>query len=79
MPSSNTMKCVSIQSRTILLTDLSQGCKDVQENLGDLVLWLTKLKDGMAITSSDENPQEVERREQLTRFLSHPYRLVDSN
>ena len=78
MPSSNTMKCVSVQSRTVLLTYLPQECKDIEENLEDLVLWLTKLKDIMATTNTDENPQEPERRKQLTRFLSPPYRLIDS-
>ena len=71
------MKCVPIQSRMISLTRLPQGCKDVEENLGDLVIWLTKLKDGMVTTIADENPQEVERREQLARCLSHSYRLID--
>ena len=57
----------------------TQGCKDVEDNLRDLVLWLTKLRDGMATTSSDENPPEMERREQLTRFLPRHYRLADSS
>ena len=53
------------------LTDVSlQGCKDVEDNLRDLVLWLTKLKDNLATTSSDNNHEEAKRRNQLTRFPS---------
>ena len=74
----NTMKCVSGKSRKIPLMCLPQGCKDVEENLGDLVLWLNKLKDRMATTCYDENRQETERHEQLTRLPSHPYRHTDS-
>ena len=73
------MKCASVQSVTISLTCLLQGCKDVEENLGDLVLWLIKLKDVMAITSPDKNPEEGDRRKELTRFSSCPYCLTDSN
>ena len=61
------------------LTDVStQGCKDVEDNLRDLVLWLTKLKDSLTTTSSDNNREEAERRNQLTRFPSYPYRITDS-
>ena len=79
MRSSNTTKYVSTESPTILLTCASQGCKDVEDKLGDLVLWLTKLKNSLATTSIDNNRDEAERREQLTRFLSHPYRSCQSN
>lgn len=75
MPSSSTMKCVFIESRTTSLTYPFQGCKDVEDKLGELVLWLTKLKDSVA-NSADSNPQETERRNQLTRFVSYPYRSI---
>ena len=78
-PWSNTTKCVPIESLTISLTHPSQGCKDVEEKLGDLIIWLTKLKDGVLRTSADDNHDEAERREQLTRFLSYPLRLADSS
>ena len=38
----------------------------------DLIPWLTKLKDNMTTPSTDNNPEEAERREQLTRFASRP-------
>ena len=75
MRSSNTTKCVSIQLFTISLIYPSQGCKDVEEGLGDLILWLAKLKGTVMTTSADNNPEEAERREQLTRFLSYLHPL----
>ena len=78
MPWSNTTKCVSIGSPAISLTYPSQGCKDVEDKLGDLLIWLTKLKDSVLTTSAGGNHEEAERREQLTRFLSYPHRLADS-
>ena len=62
---------------TALLTYLSQECQDVEEKLGDLVPWLTKLKGSMAIAHPDDNRDEVERREQLTRYVLHTYDLTD--
>jgi hypothetical protein len=68
------MKCISIGFRMISLKYPSQGCKVVEETLRDLVTWLTKLKDSILTTTADDDREEAERREQLTRFLSHPYR-----
>ena len=51
----------------------------MEEKLGELVLWLTKLKDSVGTASSDDNPEEAERREQLTRFLSHPRHRANSS
>ena len=79
MRSSNTTKYVSIESSTISLIYPSQGCKDVEEGLGDLILWLTKLKGSVMTTRTDDNREEAERREQLTRFLLHPHPLDDSS
>lgn len=76
---SNIMKCVSIEPPTNSLTYPSQGCKDIEDQLGDLVIWLIKLKDSMATTRADENREEAERRERLTRFLSYSYHPTDSN
>ena len=53
--------------RTISLTYPSQGCKDVEDKLGELVLWLTKLNESVTTTNADDNPEEAERREQLIR------------
>ena len=52
----------------ISLIHPSQESQDVEDRLGDLVLWLTKLKDGVVTTSVDGNREEAERREQLTMF-----------
>ena len=73
------MKCVSAGPDTNPLTRPSQGCKEVEDKLGDLVLWLTKLKNSVTTTSADGNHEEAERRKELARFLSHPCHLVDSS
>ena len=55
------MKCgVSHKFRTISLMNLSQGCKDIEDKLGDLVLWLTKSKNNVAIISTEGNREEAE-------------------
>ena len=71
------MKCVCINSRAISLISLFQGCKDVEDKLWELVLWLAKLKGSVAKTGAHANGKEAERRDQLARFLSHPFRLAD--
>jgi hypothetical protein len=73
------MRCVTFESPTIPLTRPSQGCKDVEEKLGDLVLWLTKLKDDVMTTSAGDNREEAGRRKHLTRFLLLPHRLAHLN
>ena len=55
----------------------SQGYKDVEDKLEDLVIWLTKLKN--SVTSGIDSGEEAKRREQLARFLSYPCHLVDSS
>ena len=72
MRSSNTMKYVSVESRAISLISPFQGCKDVEEKLLELVMWLSKLKDSVVTTSADVNGEEAKRRDQLARFLSYP-------
>ena len=61
----------------ISLTRSSQEFKDVEDKLGDLIPWLTKLKGSMATARSDDNREDAERREQLTRFVSHTYHPTD--
>ena len=73
MHSSNTRKCVSIESCTISLTCPSQGCKGVEAKLGDLVLWLTQLNT-VTTTNVGDKHEEAERREQ---FPSIPYHFTD--
>ena len=64
---------------TIPLTHGSQQSKDIEEKLGDLIPWLTKLKDSVATPSADGNLEEAERRKQLTQLVSHLFHLVDSS
>ena len=64
---------------TILLIHSSQESKDVEDKLGEFVLWLTKLKDSVGTASSNDNPEEAERREELIRFLSHPHHRANSS
>ena len=71
-----TLRCASQSDQAaISLIYSSQESKDVEDKLGDLVLWLTKLKDGVLTTSADNNREETERRAQLTRFPPHPSHL----
>ena len=75
MPSSNTTRYWFSSNRaTIPLIHSPQECKDVEEKLGDLIPWLIKLKDSLTTPKADNNPEEAERRENLTRFVSHLYR-----
>ena len=73
------MKCVPIERLVLPLTYLSQGCKDVEERLGDLKIWLAKLKDSITSTRADDNREEAERFGQLTKFVSYPHPLTDSS
>lgn len=61
-----------------MLTHPFQQSKDVEEKLGDLIPWLAKLKDSVAVTGADGNHEEAERRGRLTRFVSCLYCLADS-
>ena len=65
-----TLRCASQPDRaTISLIHSSQESKEVRDKLGDLAIWVTKLKDGVLTTSAGDNGEETERRAQLTRFL----------
>ena len=76
----NITKSVSIKSRHDLLADnLSQEFKDVEDKLGDLIPWLNKLRESMTAVRTDDNREDTERREQLTRFISHIHRFNDSS
>lgn len=77
--SSNTMRCASVGSHKISLTHPFQGYKDVEDKLGDLATWLSKLKANGMTTSADVNPEEAERREHMKRFPSHSHRLAHSS
>ena len=62
----------------ISLTCSPQQSKDVEEKLRDLIPWLAALESAVATETLDINPEEVLRRQQLTRLASHLYCLVDS-
>ena len=55
---------------------VSQDSKDVEEKLGDLIPWLVKLKENVPVVSADADPEDAERDEQLTRFVSYSYHLI---
>jgi len=42
----------------------------VKDKLGDLIPWLQKLLQSLAKVDPDDDPEEVERRSQLARFIS---------
>ena len=43
--------------------------KDVEEKLEDLIPWLAKLENTVVVPTIDVNPEEAERRKQLTRLV----------
>lgn len=51
-----------------------QESKDVEDKLEDLIPWLTKLRGSVNTVHPNDNREDVERREQLARFVSpsHP-------
>ena len=55
----------------ISLTYSSQEFKDVEDKLDDLIPWLVKLKGSTTTARADDNPEDAERRRQLTRFVSY--------
>ena len=73
-----TLRCTFLLSSTPTPpTGSLQQSKDVEDKLGDLIPWLTKLKDSAALTSLGGNHEEAERRERLKRYVQHLRRLVD--
>ena len=67
-----TLRSAPQQNRPmILLTSPSQESKDVQDKLGDLEQWLTKLKGSLTTASAGVSCEEAERRKELMRFVSH--------
>ena len=79
MRSMNATESVSVQSRTILLTSLLQGSKEIEDNLENLITPLAELNLSMQKSSAHNSRDEAERRKELTRFLAHPYRLIESS
>ena len=61
----------------ISLTRPLQESKDVEEKLGALIPWLTKLKESLTATRADDDSEDAEGLRQLTRFASHIYRPTD--
>jgi len=51
----------------------------VKDKLGDLIPWLEKLQDTLAKVNPDNDREEVERRSQLAKFVSHSKSLVHPN
>ena len=43
----------------------------MKDKLDDLIPWLEKLLQSLAKVNPDDDPEEVERRSQLARFISH--------
>jgi hypothetical protein len=61
------------------LTDTPQESKDIEDQLESLLPWLARLKDGVTKSGVDSTHEEAERREQLTRFGSHPHYLINQS
>jgi len=56
-----------IQCRFYPQFTVSQEYKDVKEKVDQLVPWLTKLKENLAIVTTDVDPEEGRRRDELSR------------
>ena len=75
-----TLRGVSPSNRAAIpFTRSSQECKDVEDKLGDLIPWLTKLKENITTPHADEDGDDAQRRGHLTRFVSHTHHLTDLN
>jgi len=61
------------------LTDAPQESKDVEDKLGSLTPWLTKLRDSVTKGGADCTHEEAERRDRLTRFVLYLRYLADLN
>ena len=46
---------------------VSQEYKDVKEKVDQLVPWLRKLKENLAIVTTDVDPEEEKRRDELSK------------
>ena len=53
------------------LMDYSQQIQDVKDKLEDLIPWLAKLRDSLMEVNANDDREEVERRVQLAKFVSH--------
>lgn len=51
-----------------LMQSSSKQIKDVEEKLGDLIPWLTKLEKTVVTPTVKVNPEEAERRKQLNQL-----------
>ena len=57
----------AVPYRHYLWFTLSQEYKDVKEKVDQLVPWLTRLKDNIAVVATGVDPEEEKRREELSR------------
>lgn len=69
MRSSNTTRFASAELRHSLVDTFTQESKDVEDKVGDLIPWLTKLRGSVAAASADGNVEEAQRREKLIRLV----------
>ena len=53
------------------LTDYPQEIRDVKDKLEDLTPWVIKLKDSLTKAYAKDDREEVERRGQLEKSVSH--------
>jgi len=65
--------CVDLKWPSMPLTITIQQYNDVKDKLGDLIPWLDKLLKGLARINPDDDPDEVGRRSQLTKFVPFRY------
>jgi len=59
--------------------DPAQQFQDVKDKLEDLVPWVTKLKDALTKADAKDDREEVNRRAQLAKFVSHLWYISTTN
>jgi len=59
--------------------DSPQQFQDVKDKLEDLVPWVTKFKDALTKADAKDDREEVERRAQLAKFVSHLWYVATTN
>jgi len=59
--------------------DSARQFQDVKDKLEGLVPWVTKLKDTLTKADAKDDREEVERRAQLAKFVSHLWHVATIN
>ena len=65
------LRCASLLNEPLIpQTNITQEYTDVKDKLGDLIPWLERLLVTLAKVNPSNDRDEVERRSELTKFVS---------